>query len=87
LNIITKRKKVPELWEEILSHGIVNSDKLPEIQEFNRKDINLVSKTYPMFINQYYFNLNRLSLTKKRLNVIKAMQILWTKKIFPLCQG
>jgi lysine 2,3-aminomutase len=56
LNIITKRKKVPELWEEILSHGIVNSDKLPEIQGFNRKDINLVSKTYPMFINQYYFN-------------------------------
>jgi lysine 2,3-aminomutase len=62
LDIITKRKKAPELWEDILCHGIVNSDTLPEIQGFNRKDIDLVSKTYPMFINPYYFNVIKSSI-------------------------
>jgi lysine 2,3-aminomutase len=57
LEILAKRIKAPELWEDILSHGIETSNELPKIQGFNSRDIDLVSKTYPMFINPYYFNL------------------------------
>jgi lysine 2,3-aminomutase len=56
LGIIAKRKKASELWEGVLSQGIVSSDELPEIHGFSSQDIDLVTKRYPMFINPYFFN-------------------------------
>ena len=51
------KRKTTELWEDILSQSITEADELPIIPEFNRKDINLVTEKYPMFINPYYFNI------------------------------
>jgi lysine 2,3-aminomutase len=56
LEIIAKRYKSSGQWEDILCDSIKKSDELPDIQGFNSLDIDLVTKTYPMFINPYYFN-------------------------------
>lgn len=47
------------LWEDILDQGIQKSDELQEINGVKSLDIDLVTKTYPMFINPYYYNLIR----------------------------
>ena len=51
--------KTTELWEDILSRSIVTADELPQGSGYNRTDIAVVTKKYPMFINPYYFNVIR----------------------------
>ncbi len=47
------------LWEDLLAGSIKSSDELPNMEGYNRPDIDQVTKTYPMLINPYYFNLIR----------------------------
>jgi lysine 2,3-aminomutase len=57
LKISVIKQKTTELWEDLLSRSITGADELPIIPDFSKKDINLVTEKYPMFINPYYFNI------------------------------
>jgi lysine 2,3-aminomutase len=46
-----------ESWEDILRQGMTGSEELPHISGYNKPDIDIVTKKYPMFINPYYFNI------------------------------
>ncbi len=59
MEIIFKRKDPAVLWEDLLAKSIQRSDELPNMEGFNLSDIDQVTKTYPMLINPYYFNLIR----------------------------
>ena len=67
--------KKTELWENILSQGILSAEGLPHIPGYSKEDIDIVIKKYPMFINPYYFNIikNNMRLLKQAIPDIREI--------------
>lgn len=75
MEIAAIKQKTEELWEDILNQSITRADELPQFSDYNKSDIDAVTKKYPMFINPYYFNIiqSNISLLKQAIPDIREI--------------